>query len=319
MTNGTLSLGFDCPIWQQFDFSVAAGLFSQLAGVLAGFAFVGITLKLNSQTGQSGNSTTAGIDSREIDSERFLTGLGCAFVGLIAAAALYATISASKGCANVTGTGASLEVLAGVAFGLSVYTLLFALVQLASKGPLGVHLRGLVAVVVPPITMLLVASSLGDLALSQADPPLPRGDLADDSRLPRDVIAPQWNGGEWFYDFSRWTTLWLTAAVFLICLILWLYGRRVRRAEGRPVTSFGERTESLVSNCLTAVPYASVMMVVYAVGRSVTFSTLEPAAHMPAWEAITAVVGAALILCVNSVCLSLVRGSEVPTSRAPLS
>ncbi|MHA3024337.1 hypothetical protein ACXPWS_29190 [Mycobacterium sp. BMJ-28] len=311
MTNGGAAPEFDCPIWQQFDFSVAAGLFSQLAGVLAGFAFVGITLKLNSQTGQNG-------DSSEVDNERFLTGLGCAFVGLIAAAALYATISASKGCAIVTGTGASLEVLAGVAFGLSVYTLLFATVQLASKGPLGAHLRGLVAVAVPPITMLLVASSLGDLALSQADPPSSRGDSADDSRLPREAITPQWNNEEGFYNFSRWATLWLTITVFLICLILWLYGRKIRRAEGGAVTSFAVRIDSLVSRCLTGVPYASVVMVVYAVGRSVTFSTLEPAAHMPAWEATTAVLGAAMILCLNSVSLSLVRGSEAPISRAPL-
>src|SRR5689334_6500573 len=72
---------------------------------------------------------------------RFLTALGSACVGLITAATLFSLLSGEEGCALISGRALSKEVLAGVAFHFSVYTLLFGAVQLISAATLGVHFR----------------------------------------------------------------------------------------------------------------------------------------------------------------------------------
>lgn len=61
-----------CELWLQFDFSQAAGSYSQLSGVLAGIAFLAIMLVLNRQHRRGSESDAA----REYQQDnRFVTAL----------------------------------------------------------------------------------------------------------------------------------------------------------------------------------------------------------------------------------------------------
>jgi hypothetical protein len=115
-----------CDLWLQFDFSQAAGNYSQLAGVLAGFAFLAIMLVLNRQHRRGG---VADIAAEYQQDSRFITALASACVGLITAATLFSLLSGEQGCALISGRALSKEVLAGVAFHFSVYTLPFGAVH----------------------------------------------------------------------------------------------------------------------------------------------------------------------------------------------
>ena len=64
-----------CDLWLQFDFSQAAGNYSQLAGVLAGFAFLAIMLVLNRQHRRGG---VADIAAEYQQDSRFITALASA-------------------------------------------------------------------------------------------------------------------------------------------------------------------------------------------------------------------------------------------------
>ena len=86
--------GAPCELWLQFDFSQAAGNYSQLSGVLAGIAFLAIMLVLNRQHRRGSTGDAA----HEYDQDnRFVTALACAFLGLITAAALFALLSGEEG------------------------------------------------------------------------------------------------------------------------------------------------------------------------------------------------------------------------------
>ena len=69
----------------------------------------------------------------------------------------------------------------------------------------------------------------------------------------------------------------------------------------------------VVSAGLTYLPYASLALVAYAVWRTALLSRLEPAAHIEPLHARWLVSTCIVILVLQSVCLSLVRGVD----RAP--
>jgi hypothetical protein len=88
------SPGTSCELWLQFDFPQAAGNYAQLAGVLAGIAFLAIMLVVNRQHRRG----SAGDAAREYEQDnRFVTALACAFLGLVTAAALFALLSGEEG------------------------------------------------------------------------------------------------------------------------------------------------------------------------------------------------------------------------------
>jgi hypothetical protein len=121
---------------QLFDYSKSAGYFSQLAGVLAGFAFLAITLLLNRQHRRGTNTDAA---QEHWQDSQIVTALGCALLGLVAAAAMYALLAGEQGWALTSGRGLSRFMLAAVAFVFSLYTAFFAAVQLVSAAALGAH------------------------------------------------------------------------------------------------------------------------------------------------------------------------------------
>jgi hypothetical protein len=291
---GLAAGGDDCPLWQGFDFSAAATNYAQLTGVLAGFAFVAITLMLNRQHRRE--ALGVGDPAEELAQDRRnIAALGCAFLGLLATTVLYASISAERACALTDGRAASDEVLAGVAFAFSLYTLLFAAVQLVSAASLGTHMRFIVAVIVPPIVVMFVLAGLDDLALAMAGPPT--------SPVPHQPLQPVWTtSSRSFWDLAHTLSLWLPVGAFLVCAVMWWLGRAVRSAEGSP-----GRPMALA---LTSLPYVSLALVLYVVWQSTSVITLDPGPHISpcnAWW----LVGISMALVVaQSACLSFERGED---------
>jgi len=291
-----------CELWLQFDFSQSAGNYSQLAGVLAGFAFLAIMLVLSRQHRRGGESDAV----REYDQDiRFVTALACACLGLITAASLFSLLSGEVGCALISGRALSKEVLAGVAFFFSVYTLLFGAVQLVSASSLGTHFRFIVAVLAPPLVVAFIVASLDDLALSLANPP-------DQPAAPHQSLSPGWTDSSTsLWNFAHSVLTWLIPTVLAICLALWLAGFRWRRASGTP-GRVGSALARVVSVALTYLPYASLGLVAYAVWRTAMLGRLDAGAHIGAGQAKVLVLVCTVVVVLQSASLSFARGDDRP-------
>lgn len=292
-----------CELWLQFDFSQSAGNYSQLAGVLAGFAFLAIMLVLSRQHRRGSESDAV----REYEQDnRFVTALACACLGLVTAATLFSLLSGEEGCALISGRALSKEVLAGVAFFFSVYTLLFGAVQLVSASALGAHFRFIVAVLAPPLVVAFIVASLDDLALSLANPP-------DQPASPHEALLPGWtDSSRSLWNFAHGVLTWLIPTVLAICLALWLAGFRWRRASDPP-GRVGAGLTRVVSAALTYLPYASLALVAYAVWRPAMLGRLEAGAHIGAGQAKVLVLVCTVVVVLQSASLSFVRGDD----RAP--
>jgi hypothetical protein len=304
-----------CVLWTQYDFTAAAGLFSQAAGLLAGFAFTAITIVMST-------------DNSARQRGGFVSGAGCALLGLIATTTLYAANAAERGCALVAGSAATTEVLAGVAFAASVYTLLFALAELVSGMPVGRHLRYIVTLFTPPVVVLFVVASLSDFALTFADPPkiLPPEDSAPPQMPPgvptpiatvsRDVVEPRWlsPGAEPFWSNVNKAAIWLPALVFAICLVACLSAAFLRlRHPGWQDNNRG------LASCLRIfkewIPYAGLALVVVAVGATVNLSTLDPTWGITRGMGVALVGGVAVLLSVMSAILSFLPETGTDTTK----
>jgi hypothetical protein len=289
-----------CKLWLQFDFSQSAGNYSQLSGVLAGFAFLAIMLVLSRQHRRGSESDAV----REYEQDnRFVTALACACLGLVTAATLFSLLSGEEGCALISGRALSKEVLAGVAFFFSVYTLLFGAVQLVAASALGTHFRFIVAVLAPPLVVAFIVASLNDLALSLANPP-------DQPAEPHEPLLPGWTDSSTsLWNFAHSVLTWLIPTVLAICLALWLAGFRWRRASGTPGQG-GVVLTRVVSGALTYLPYASLALVAYAVWRTAMLGRLEAGAHIGAGQAKVLVLVCTVVVVLQSASLSFTRGDD---------
>jgi hypothetical protein len=294
--------GTSCELWLQFDFSQSAGNYSQLSGVLAGFAFLAIMLVLSRQHRRGSESDAA----REYEQDNhFVTALACACLGLITAASLFSLLSGEEGCALISGRALSKEVLAGVAFFFSVYTLLFGAVQLVSASALGTHFRFIVAVLAPPLVVAFIVASLNDLALSLANPP-------DQPTEPHESLLPGWtDSSASLWNFAHGVMTWLTPTVLAVCLALWLAGFRWRRASGA-ARRVGSTLTRVVSAALTYLPYASLALVAYAVWRTAMLGRLQAGAHIGAGQAKVLVLICTVVVVLQSASLSFARGEDRP-------
>jgi hypothetical protein len=289
-----------CELWLQFDFSQSAGNYSQLSGVLAGFAFLAIMLVLSRQHRRGTESDAV----REYEQDtRFVIALACACLGLVTAATLFSLLSGEEGCALISGRALSKEVLAGVAFFFSVYTLLFGAVQLVSASALGTHFRFIVAVLAPPLVVSFIVASLDDLALSLANPP-------DQPAQPHEPVLPGWtDSSASLWNFAHGVMTWLIPTVLGICLALWLAGFRWRRASDSP-GRVGAALTRVVSVALTYLPYASLALVAYAVWRTAMLGRLESTAHIGAGQAKALVLVCTVVVVLQSASLSFARGDD---------
>ena len=296
-----------CELWLQFDFSQSAGNYSQLSGVLAGFAFLAIMLVLSRQHRRESPTDAA----REYAQDtRFITALACACLGLVTAATLFSLLSGEVGCALISGRALSKEVLAGVAFFFSVYTLLFGAVQLVSASALGTHFRFIVAVLAPPLVVTFIVASLNDLALSLANPP-------NQPAAPGEPLLPGWtDSSASLWNFAHGVMTWLIPMVLAVCLALWLAGFRWRRATGAPGPA-GSALTRVVSAALTYLPYASFALVAYAVWRTAMLGRLQAGAHIGAGQAKVLVLVCTVVVVLQSASLSFARGDDRPPDFEP--
>jgi hypothetical protein len=289
-------------LWLQFDYSKSAGYFSQLAGVLAGFAFLAITLLLNRQH-RRGTEADAAQEHRQ--DAQIVTALGCALLGLVAAAAMCALLAGEQGWWLTTDRGMSRYVLAAVAFVFSLYTALFAAVQLVSVAALGAHLRFMVAVLTPPAVVAFLVTTLYDLASALDSPPNQRP-------APGKPIAPGWHQGDsefWAYTHHGLPWSIPIVVVFVLCALIWCAGLRWRRTTGE-----GGRLASalrrVVSAGSTYLPYLSLALVAWTVFRTAALSHMEPAADIDSGSAEWLIWTCVVILVLQSACLSLIPAAD---------
>jgi hypothetical protein len=287
-------------LWLQFDYAKSAGYFASLAGVLAGFSFLAITLLLNRQH-RRGTEADAIQEHRQDD--QIVTALGCALLGLVTAAAMYALLAGQQGWSLTSGRILSRSVLAGVAFVFSLYTAFFAAVQLVSAAGLGAHLRFIVAVLTPPAVVAFIVATLDDLALALAYP-------LNQRPAPGEPIGPGWIKGRGaLWDYAHRAMTWSIPIVFAVCALIWLAGLRWRHATGG-VGRLGSALSSVVSAGLTYLPYASLMLVAWTVWRTAVLSRLDPGTHIDSGRAEWLIWTCVVILVLQSACLSLIRGTD---------
>ncbi len=282
----TGQLADSCVLWTGFDISIVARNYAQLAGVLAGFAFVVINLVLDRGYRRRGDGKPRG--AIEVEHET-LTGVALmsAFLGLFLSAIQYSLLAGENGCALTGGRASSAELLGGISFVASVYMLLYAVVQFVSGSAetLAKHCVFIVAVLIPPIAVFFIEATLSDLALALGDPK---------SRVP---LEPLWS------DANN-LSVPIALAVLAVCATVWRVGRSRRIAESR--------SSARVQKFRTALPYVTVVVVVSVVARAITaLPVRNPAAHLAPAEAWLWVGIFAALLVVQSAALSLQTGVEV--------
>ncbi|NES28076.1 hypothetical protein GCE86_09005 [Micromonospora terminaliae] len=198
-----------------------ANAYAQVAGILAGFAFVSL-----------GNYLASGQRSSEEDSEgvlvrRISTTLFSAFAALVLISVLYALLTGEK---DGTTRANTALIIAGLPFGLSVLTLFFALTLMASdRGFKEVVRLGLILVVLigPAIVHLRLMN-----ALAAVDP------------RSNERLSP-------FYVGIRLTVVLMIAASAAWAMASW---RRRRRGDHTaPIATLATSHASLVTAVVAAV------------------------------------------------------------------
>ena len=282
----TAQLAASCVLWTGFDISIVARNYAQLAGVLAGFAFVVINLVLDRGYRRRGDGKPRG--ASEVEHET-LTGVALmnAFLGLFLSAIQYSLLAGENGCSLTGGRAASAELLGGISFVASVYMLLYAVVQFVSGSAetLAKHCVFIVAVLVPPIAVFFIEATLSDLALALADP------------RTHEPLETLWS------DANN-LSVPIALTVLVVCATVWRIGRSRRASE----TMSSARVQKLQ----TALPYVTVVVVVSVVVRAVTaLPVRNTAAHLAPSEAWRWLAVFAALLVAQSSALSMQAGVEV--------
>jgi hypothetical protein len=275
-----------CVLWTGFDISIVARNYAQLAGVLAGFAFVVINLVLDRGYRRRGDGKSRAAHEAEHET---LTGVALmnAFLGLFLSAIQYSLLAGENGCSLTGGRAASAELLGGISFVASVYMLLYAVVQFVSGSAetLAKHCVFIVAVLVPPIAVFFIEATISDLALALADP------------TTRRPLQPLW-------DDANNASVPIALAVLAVAAAVWFVGRKTRLSETPSAPG--------VQKLRTALPYVTVVVVISAVVRAVTaLPVRNPAAHLAPGEAWSWVAVFAAVMLVQSAALSSQAGVEV--------
>jgi hypothetical protein len=276
-----------CVLWSGFDIAIVARSYAQLNSFLAGFAFVVINLVLDRAYRHRADGRSP--DPREAEHDKLVgIALVCGFLGLMMTALRYSLLAGENGCALTNGRAASAEVLSAVAFGASIYILLYAIVQFiaGAAGMLARHCVFMLTIFVPPIIAFLVEDTLTHLAIALGD---------SEAQRP---LQP-------FLDWADRLTVPIPLAVLVICAGLWFIGINRRRSES-PSSLFAKRFR-------TIVPYLSVAVAGAVIIRSVlALPYTDPGAHIAPVEAWVWVILLAVVLIVQSGALSFQKGVEVP-------
>lgn len=276
-----------CTLWSGYDISGVAANFQAIAGILAGFTFVAITVVIDRSRHNriDGNLLAA----RDAEYEK-LTGIALvsAFLGLLFAAFQYSVLSGERGCALTNGRAASEELLGDVMFGASIFILIYALVEFAagSAPALARHARFIAAVLVPSVTVCFAEIKLLDLAVSLGSP---------ETHQP---LQPLW-------DYANWLSVPVGFTVMAVCGALWYLGMKRRRAD----SSSGR----IARTAQTTLPYLTIAFVLCARARSViALPTANPTSHISPREAWLWVILLTAVVLAQSTALSFQKGGEGP-------
>ncbi len=205
-----------CALWTGFDISIVVRTYAQFTGILAGFAFVVINLVIDRAYRRRADGRS--LEPREVEHETQVgIALVCAFLGLFLTTLRYGLLAGESGCALTNGRAASAEVLTAVSFGVSIYILLYAIVQFFSgtAGILAKHCVFILAVLVPPVIVFLVEDTLTHLALSLGD---------SETHQP---LQPLW-------DWANRLSILLPLAISVVCAAVWYIGTARRRSNHPP-------------------------------------------------------------------------------------
>lgn len=155
-----------------YNIAATGGLYSTMTGILAGFAFLAITLVLAGSHRRPDDPTPT---DRKLENDiRLLLALTFAFIGLLLATIQYAVLAGEGGCSLIAGRAASEELLGGIAFAFSALLLFYAIVQMLTHSgvaDIGAHVRRVVAILGPPLALLLLWLGAEDVAYTPWTPP----------------------------------------------------------------------------------------------------------------------------------------------------
>jgi hypothetical protein len=262
-----------CPLSDTFDPTGSAVLYSQRAGVLAGFAFVALTFILTSIEGRGVKFTSEAEELRSEESHIVLS-LVCALLALIITAVLYAVLGAERHGALLGGRASSEEVLSGVAFGFAVIALLYAIMLLVPSARMRAtqrRVRLIFSILAPPLTMLFIGFAGQDFAFAEilrTRQPIPPH-LVDAFPKGTHFVC---GGASFFSTMTQWVTF-LPIGVFVACLLMWMpLGGRHFTARLCP-RRFTQRARN-------AVPYLSLTAVLTAAVWSAWWSERDPGARL---------------------------------------
>lgn len=223
-----------------FDFAAAAGWYSSIAGLLAGFAFLAILLPLDHEK----------LSTQGAAADRSVVAFTCAFFSLVLVAFDYAVLG---GAADPTGAGraAHEQMLSGTAFGLATLLLLYGLYAvLKAQGSDGevfepaLRIILLMTGVLGPLTFLaLQFSNTLDLERLREAQENATAAVCDNWELPRGV----------------WLNLAIIAIAAVAILVLALARRRLPRRPGASLLVSKTVLAFAVLNTVWASVFASIL------------------------------------------------------------
>lgn len=263
-----------------FDISGSAALFSQLAGVLAAFAFGAIALVLPGEHRRGG----ARDSTREQADTHLLLALVVTFVSLIIATMQYAVLAGERGCALYQGRAAAEEFLGAVAFAFAVVMLMYSIVQLVAQSRMAaasVHVRLIVVVLGPALATLFMLAGAEDVA-SAPWRQITAGQLfvAQDTTFHRQISA---------------IALLLPPGQLAVSVLIWCFRRRLGRWLPKSFWSLAP----------LLFPYLSLGLATAAIVRSMTLIENPPTAGLPQWEVLTWLAVCSLALLCQVMTLAL--------------
>jgi hypothetical protein len=282
-----------------YDIAATAGFYSQLAGVLAGFAFGSLTLVVQgSHRRKKFEDENAGLDR----DRQLLLALAVAFLLLIIATLLYSVIGGEKGCALVQGRTDSEQFLSGITFALAIFTLLWAIVHLVGNAGIhrgGVHIRFIVATMGPPLAVMFLTLAAQDIALTpwKVNPGT------------NEFEAQQ---GYWSDVYGN-SALVVPALAFLTGLAAWLVGFRTRNK----IPGERSRSQRIIQAAGTLFPYLSIIIAIAATVRSSLLSVAPPSTKIDNNELITWMAACSAVLLAQGIVLCFQPGSDAAVLPIP--
>lgn len=198
----------------QYDIPAAAGWFSSISGVLAGFALLSILIPLDHEARKDAEGQTV----------EAVISFTCAFFSLLVLSFSYAVLSGRIGEGTVQGVAAYEQLLSGSAFGFATLLLLFGLhailTSYGSNRRIFQPARGMITQVTSTIGPILLLS------------------LQFSSSLDVETYRARTLGES--YEFTGWlglsegirTNLWIVLMAIVAVLILAVFGKHLPRVKG---------------------------------------------------------------------------------------